>query len=95
VKEAIDAALKAHQIMDGLIVELGDLDPSDLTFRAKFDELRRAVEQHIQEEESVLFDMAEDALSIEDLERMGDDFDSRKVELDAETRPSPRQPAHV
>ncbi len=61
-KELVKHSFEEHQEVEDLISELRDMDMSDPDFDDKFQELVEDVEHHIDQEESEMFPVAQNAL---------------------------------
>ena len=66
--------------MKDLIQELREMGPDAQAFDAKFKELVRNVEHHVQEEESQMFPLAEDHLA-DEVEDLMDEMQELKEQL--------------
>jgi iron-sulfur cluster repair protein YtfE (RIC family) len=88
----IDEAEEEHHVVKFLISELAGMKPNMPRYDAKFMVMRENVEHHIQEEESAVFDQAEE-MGRERLERMGEQFMERKEKVQAEMMRSRRRAA--
>jgi len=79
-EESRDITLEAyeeHKVVKDLLAELASGSPSD-EWNAKLKVLRENVEHHVEEEEGELFDKAEDVLSDEQIERLGEEMEAEK-----------------
>ena len=79
-QELVEASLEAHEDIDVLVEEPGASRPIKRRLRAKFQELRTKVEQHVQDEESQMFPQAEQELQ-EQLEDLRDEMQEIKEQL--------------
>jgi iron-sulfur cluster repair protein YtfE (RIC family) len=77
--QLVDDALQAHQRARERIADLREID-DDEAFEARFHALRDDVDQHIEEEESVMFPQAAQALA-EHLEEITALMQERKAQL--------------
>jgi hypothetical protein len=81
-EEARDITLEAyeeHKVVKDLLAELAtDRTPED-EWDAKLKVLRENVEHHVEEEEGELFDKAEDVLTAEQIERLGNEMEAEKA----------------
>ncbi|HSN06378.1 MAG TPA: hemerythrin domain-containing protein [Candidatus Angelobacter sp.] len=64
-------AVEEHHVVKLLVEELGDLDPSDETYKAKATVLMELVRHHVVEEESEMFPRVRDALGRRRLTELG------------------------
>jgi hemerythrin superfamily protein len=71
-------AYEEHKVVKKLLAELADEPHSD-EWDAKLTVLKESVEHHVQEEESELFERAEETLSSEQLAQLGDRLEAEKV----------------
>lgn len=81
-QEAREITLEAyeeHKVVKDLLAELANGRAADDEWDAKLKVLRENVDHHVEEEEGELFDKANDALSDEELERIGDEMESEKA----------------
>ena len=78
--ELVKESLKEHQTMKHLIQELRDMGPDTKAFDVKFQELRRHVEHHVEEEEAEMFPLAEEELE-EDMKDLRDEMQELKKQI--------------
>lgn len=81
-EETHDLTLEAyeeHKVVKGLLTELSRAKSADDEWQAKAKVLRENVEHHVEEEENELFDKADDALSDEEIESLGDRMAAEKA----------------
>jgi hemerythrin-like domain-containing protein len=79
-QELVEERLQAHQTVKDLIQELREMGPDVKAFDAKFKELVRNVEHHVEEEESQMFPLAEDQLA-DEVEELMDEMQELKDQL--------------
>ena len=60
-----------HHVVDTILAELEQTDPSDEQWGAKFKVAKENLEHHIKEEETEMFPKAREAFSRDELEQMG------------------------
>ena len=72
-------AYEEHKVVKDLLAELASGRAADDEWDAKLKVLRENVDHHVEEEEGELFDKANDALSDDELERIGDEMESEKA----------------
>jgi hypothetical protein len=93
-QETHDLTLEAyeeHAVVKTLLTELsGARSPND-EWDAKAKVLRENVEHHVKEEENELFDKADDALSSEQIEALGEQMEAEKARKQG--KPAPRRAA--
>ncbi len=90
-EETHDLTLEAyeeHNVVKTLLEELSGARSADDEWQAKAKVLRENVEHHVDEEENELFDKAEDALSSEQLEALGDRMAAEKARKQGKTPPA-------
>lgn len=81
-KESREITLEAyeeHKVVKDLLAELASGSSADEEWDAKLKVLRENVDHHVEEEEGELFDKANDVLSDEDLERIGQEMEAEKA----------------
>ena len=93
-RERYTEAMDEHRAMKDLADELVEMAGDDTGFGAKLGNLRDLVEEHVAEEESVLFDAARAQLDERELESLGDEMEKQfDREIEQEPRVKvPRQP---
>ena len=72
-----------HHVVDTIMGELEDVEPSDETWMAKFSVMKENLEHHISEEEDEMFPKAEQVFDDEELEDLGNRMLERKEALQA------------
>lgn len=78
--ELVKESLAEHQTMKQLIEELRDMGPDNQAFDAKFKELIRNVEHHVEEEENDMFPLAAAELA-EDMDEITQEMQELKQEI--------------
>ena len=78
--ELVKESLSEHETVKNLIQELRGMAHDTDAFDAKFQELIRNVEHHVEEEESEMFPLAEQEL-LEDLDDLQDEMQELKADL--------------
>ena len=94
-KESREITLEAyeeHKVVKDLLAELAAGSSADEEWDAKLKVLRENVEHHVEEEEGELFDKANDVLSDEDLERLGEEMEAEKARQLGKTPPRAQKP---
>ena len=89
-EETHDLTLEAyeeHKTVKTLLTELSGARTADDQWQAKAKVLRENVEHHVDEEENELFDKADDALSDEEIEALGQRMEAEKARKQG--RPAP------
>jgi len=80
-EDQVDEATREHQQIKNLLHEISMTDPNSYTFMSKVNELREAVEHHVEEEENEMFPLALNNMSSQELDYIGRRIHERKVEL--------------
>jgi hemerythrin-like domain-containing protein len=81
-EETHDLTLEAyeeHKVVKNLLAELSSAKSADDEWQAKAKVLRENVEHHVDEEENELFDKADDALTDEQIESLGERMEAEKA----------------
>lgn len=92
-KESREITLEAyeeHNVVKDLLAELANGSTADEQWDAKLKVLRENVDHHVEEEEGELFDKADDVLSDEDIERLGNEMEAEKARKMGLTPPQSR-----
>jgi hypothetical protein len=82
-------AYEEHKVVKTLLKELSRAETADDEWQAKAKVLRENVEHHVKEEENELFDKADDVLSAEEIEKLGNRMEAEKARKQG--RPAPRK----
>jgi hypothetical protein len=94
-EETHDLTLEAyeeHKMVKTLLAELSGARTADDEWQARAKVLRENVEHHVDEEENELFDKADDALSDEEIEALGQRMEAEKARQQGRTgRPASAQ----
>ena len=72
-----------HHVVDTIMGELENVEPSDETWMAKFSVMKENLEHHISEEEEEMFPKVEQVFDGAELEELGDRMQERKETLQA------------
>jgi len=83
VQDMVLEAIEEHKVVKTLLAEIAELTPDDDVFDAKMKVLQENVEHHADEEEEEMFPKAEEHLSEERREELGEQMESRKQTLKA------------
>jgi hemerythrin-like domain-containing protein len=81
-KESREITLEAyeeHKVVKDLLAELANESSANEEWDAKLKVLRENVDHHVDEEEGELFDKANDVLSDEELDRIGEEMEAEKA----------------
>ena len=81
-------AYEEHKVVKDLLSELAAGRAADEEWDAKLKVLRENVDHHVEEEEGELFDKADDVLSDEDIERLGNEMEAEKARKQGLTPPA-------
>jgi iron-sulfur cluster repair protein YtfE (RIC family) len=73
--------LREHQIVEGLLAELDQMDAADERYDERITTLQENVERHLRDEEESIFAQALSHLSEARLEKIGADMEARKRQL--------------
>jgi iron-sulfur cluster repair protein YtfE (RIC family) len=73
--------LEEHQILEGLLAEIDQMDTGDQGYDERVTALRENVEHHFRDEEERIFTQALSHLSEARLEKIGSDMEARKKKL--------------
>src|SRR5688500_10764043 len=84
-------AYEEHKVVKDLLAELANGSSADEEWDAKLKVLRENVDHHVDEEEGELFDKADDVLSDEDLDRLGEQMEAEKLRQLGQTPPRAAQ----
>jgi hemerythrin-like domain-containing protein len=79
-QELVQEAIQEHQTVKDLIAVLREMGPDNHEFDAKFHELIRHVEHHVEEEENEMFPLAEEELE-EDMQDLRNEMQELKQEI--------------
>jgi len=74
-------SLEEHQILEGLLAEIDQMDAKDDRYDERITALRESVERHLRDEEERIFAQALGHLSEARLEKIGSDMQARKLRL--------------
>ena len=91
-EETHDLTLEAyeeHKVVKTLLAELSGAKAADDQWQAKAKVLRENVEHHVEEEENELFGKADDALSDEEIEDLGNRMEAEKARQQGRPVPKP------
>jgi hemerythrin-like domain-containing protein len=80
-RSIVRRGLQEHQILEGLLAEIEQMDAGDERYDDRIIELRENVERHVRDEEERIFTQALSHLSEARLEKIGSDMEARKRKL--------------
>lgn len=81
-RELLLEAFEEHGVIERMFKDIDACPIDDERWLAKLNVLREMFEQHIEEEESEVFETARDVLSREEAEAIAEEIEARKAELD-------------
>ncbi|BAT53838.1 hemerythrin HHE cation binding domain-containing protein [Nostoc sp. NIES-3756] len=81
-QEYIEEAEEEHEDVSVLLEEIKAMKPNDPEFLEKISELKQAVQHHVEEEESEIFDAVRECMSEEQLTALGEEFKKAKAKLE-------------
>ena len=81
LKKIVREGVEEHGQVKDLLVELAELSGTSPTFKAKITVLMENVEHHVKEEEGEMFQMVEDQIPEETLQRLGALMEGEKVKI--------------
>jgi hemerythrin superfamily protein len=77
----VRTGLEEHQILEGLLAEIDQMDVKDQGYDERIAALRESLERHLRDEEDRIFAQALSHLSEARLEKIGSDMQARKQKL--------------
>jgi hemerythrin superfamily protein len=80
-EQQVDEAKHEHQKIKDILHDASITDVNSFMFMSKINELKAAVEQHVEGEENEMFPLAQDNMSSEELDHLGKQIHDRKVQL--------------
>jgi len=80
-EEQVEEANQEHQKIKDLLHVASITDVNSFSFMSKVNELKAAVEHHVDEEENEMFPLAQDNMTTEELDHLGKQIHDRKVQL--------------
>ena len=81
LKKIVREGVEEHGQVKELLAELAELSGTSPIFKAKITVLMENVEHHVQEEEGEMFQMAEDQIPAETLQRLGSLMQGEKMKV--------------
>lgn len=88
LKKIVREGLEEHTQVRTLLAELAELSGDSPTFKAKLKVLMENVEHHVEEEEGEMFDMVEDQIPDETLQRLGALLEAEKARFKKRSTPT-------
>ena len=80
-KDLVLEAYEEHHVVDSVLGEIDALPYDDPTWGAKLTVMRESIEDHIEEEESEMFEQCRQVFDRDELAGLGDRMEARKQEL--------------
>ena len=80
-EQQVDQAKLEHQQMKDLLHQVGIIDANSFSFMSKINELKEVFENHVDGEENQLFPFAQDNMSSEEIDYLGQLIHDQKLEL--------------
>jgi hemerythrin superfamily protein len=80
-RDLVQHAKTEHQKVEDLLQEMSSLDLSGEDFQTRLEELRSAVEDHVEEEEGEMFDLARKLITNDEARRLDEAFQEEKQNL--------------
>ena len=81
LKKIVREGVEEHGQVKDLLAEMAALSGTSPTFKAKITVLMENVEHHVEEEEGEMFQMAEDQIPAETLQRLGSLMEGEKMKV--------------
>jgi hypothetical protein len=81
LKKIVREGVEEHGQVKDLLAELAELSGDSPTFKAKITVLMENVEHHVEEEEGEMFQMAEDQIPADTLQRLGSLMQGEKMKV--------------
>ncbi len=91
-KELVLEAYEEHNVVDSVLAEIDALPYDDETWGAKLTVMRESIEDHIDEEESEMFEQCRRVFDRDELAGLGDRMEARKQELQQAMAPAATTP---
>jgi len=85
IHELVTEGIEEHHVVDEIMAEARQLDPSDEAWAAKVKVLIENVEHHAEEEEQELFPLVRKAFDADARAQLGQRLEARKAEMGAPT----------
>ena len=83
-QDLVQHAESEHKQVEETLAEMSRLDPQGDDFKSRLEELRAAIEDHVEEEESEIFDTARKLFSDDEARRLDERFQEEKTQLKAQ-----------
>ncbi|MFB2897156.1 hemerythrin domain-containing protein [Aerosakkonemataceae cyanobacterium BLCC-F50] len=82
--DMVEEAEEEHTEAKVLLEELKSMSPSDPDFKAKIEELKEAVQHHVEEEESEILPSVSDSMDEQEMKELAKEFQEAKSKLEKE-----------
>lgn len=82
--DMVDEAEEEHTEAKELLEEIKSMSPSDPDFKAKIEELKEAVEHHVEEEENEILPSVSDSMDEQEMKELAKEFQEAKSKLEKE-----------
>jgi hemerythrin superfamily protein len=80
----VQHAKTEHKKVEDLLQEMSSLDPMGEDFQTRLEELRSAVQDHVEEEEGEMFNLARKLITDDEARRLDEAFQEEKRNLQRE-----------
>lgn len=84
--EYIEEAEEEHEDAEALLEEMKEFNPKDDEFKEKLEELVEAIQHHVKEEESEIFEAVRKCMDEKQLNTLGEEFQAAKKKVQAEVQ---------
>lgn len=82
--DMVEEAEEEHTEAKELLEEIKSMSPSDPDFKAKIEELKEAVQHHVEEEESEILPSVSDSMDEQEMKELAKEFQEAKSKLEKE-----------
>ncbi|MBE9227062.1 hemerythrin domain-containing protein [Phormidium sp. LEGE 05292] len=82
--DMVEEAEEEHTEAKELLEEIKSMSPSDPEFKAKIEELKEAVQHHVEEEESEILPSVSDSMDEQEMKELAKEFQEAKSKLEKE-----------
>jgi hemerythrin superfamily protein len=82
--EFIEEAESEHEEAEILLEQIKGMSPSDEQFQDKIEQLKEAIQHHVEEEESEIFKAVRECMDADQLKSLGQEFQEAKSKLEQE-----------
>jgi hemerythrin superfamily protein len=84
MKKYVRESNEEHTKANTLLEEIQEFKPTDPEFKSKMNQLKKAIQQHIQKEESQIFGAVRKYMNQQQLAKLAQDFQRTKTKLEKE-----------